>query len=177
MEFTTSDYTFDPPEERFNLLDLDENEIYLKSLSVVMNDFTSEDFIPGMLHLNSRSIIFDPDNEASSLIKIRYNSHFEFECISHEQVRGIYDMINATKSSISHIDTSTGAKKGSKVTPRKKEGGPKRGKPAPSGKSLTSYLDKHPSFKSIKPGYTSSKLILTLSKGQIAQIHVIRNLR
>jgi hypothetical protein len=156
MEFTRSEHTLAPPSERFCLLDLDENEFYLKTLHVVMNDLNTEEFINGNLHLNSRSIVFDPDNESLPLIKIRYNSHFEFECISYEQIRSLFEAINHNKSTLSNIESSSIPRKNSenkftKVSPRKKEAKSsysKKGKTMAPGKSLTSYHDKRPSLKS-----------------------------
>lgn len=126
MEFTSSQYTLEPPSERFWLLDLDENEYYLKTIHVVMNDLNTEEFINGNLHLNSRSIVFDPDNESMSLIKIRYNSHFEFEWMSHEQIRTLFEAISMNKSSVSNFEGSSMHKKSGdskfpKISPRKKD--------------------------------------------------------
>ena len=145
MEFTWEKHTLTPPRDRFNLLDLDENELYLKSIRVVMNDLNTEEFVHGNLHLNSRSIIFDPENEALPLIKIRYNSHFEFECISHEQIQSLYDSINTNKSGVSNAERSGSLHRKSvdakmtKVSPRKKDSGTiytKKGKHSVQGKSI-----------------------------------------
>lgn len=108
MEYTCTQHTFTSPSERFCLLDLDENEYYLRTLQVVFNDPISDEFIYGNLHLNSRSIVFDPDNEALPLTKIRYNSHVDFECISHEQIINLYDALSINKSDINSRESSTG---------------------------------------------------------------------
>ena len=171
MEFTSNKNTLTPPSERFCLLDLDENEYYLKSLNVVMNNFNSEEFVPGILHLNSRSMIFDSDNEALPLIKIRYNSHFEFEWISHGQIKALYDSIVVNKSSLSNLDSSNNPRRSadgdlSKGSPRKKETKnlySKKSKGITSGKSLTSYLDKRPSFKSFPKSKTGSGKVIKIT--------------
>jgi hypothetical protein len=124
MEFTCNQYSLTPPSDRFNLLDLDENEYYFKSLKVAMNDLNTEEFILGILHLNSRSLIFDPNNQALPLIKIRYNSNFEFECMSYEQIATLYDTINSNKTTI-NADSSLFKRnedsKVAKLSPRKKQ--------------------------------------------------------
>lgn len=125
MEYTCNHNTLPPPSERFCLLDLDENETHLKTLRVVMNDLNTEDFVEGLLHLNSRSLIFDAHNQALPLIKIRYNSNFEFECMSHEQISTIFNANSMNKSSFSNPDNSSMIYKGddpklSKISHRKK---------------------------------------------------------
>ena len=98
MEFTTCNFTWESPNERFWLFDLDEHEYYFRSLNVIMNDSANEDLVRGFLHLNSRSIIFDPYNEALPLIKIRFNSHFEFEWMPSEKIESLSDIFNISKS-------------------------------------------------------------------------------
>lgn len=99
MESTFTTYSIDPPNDRFSLFDLDENEVYLRSIRVVLN----EEFEQGLLHLNSRSIIFDPDNQTMPLIKIRFNSRFDFECLSYEQVFDLHDNLLVNKSSSAFV--------------------------------------------------------------------------
>ena len=128
MEFTTCNFTWESPNERFWLFDLDEHEYYFRSLNVIMNDSANEDLVRGFLHLNSRSIIFDPYNEALPLIKIRFNSHFEFEWMPSEKIESLSDIFNISKSVKSKFEampTSHSRKsvdgKNSKLSPSKKE--------------------------------------------------------
>ena len=156
MESTYSTYTLDPSNERFSLFDLDENETYLRSIRVVVN----EEFEHGMLHLNSRSIIFDPDNETLPLIKIRYNSRFDFECLSFEQVNDLYEAMILNKSSSSYAKETAEMRKTSenkltKNSPRKPNTAitntyGKKGKKTNYGKSTSSDIQRRPSLPSFR---------------------------
>lgn len=76
--------------------------------------------------------------------------------MSHEQIQSIFETININKSTLSNIDNSSIPNKSedekfAKNSPRKKDLKPsygRKGKAMTTGKSLTSYLDKRPSFKS-----------------------------
>ena len=70
-----------------------------------MNDSSNEELVQGHLHLNSRSVVFDPYNEALPLIKIRFNSHFEFECMPSEKVESLSDLFNISKSVKTKFDS------------------------------------------------------------------------
>ena len=97
------------PHERFNLFHIDNLEIHLESLTVSAflhdidpsNPPTKESdqklenislLKNGVLHINSRSMVFDQDTKETlpDLAKFRFNSKFDFERISGDQLEQVH---------------------------------------------------------------------------------------
>ena len=68
------------PNPRFNLFHLDAHEIHLDSFKVQIFDPSQKSLQHGLLHVCSRSIVFDSAHMETDLLKLRYNaSKFTFD--------------------------------------------------------------------------------------------------
>lgn len=107
------------PRDRFNLFHIDNKELHLETLNVSAflldtnqqslqsreTDVKLESALllqNGCLHVNSRSLVFDQDQSITDkrypdLIKFRYNSKFEYEVLSGEQLEVVHQHILETQ--------------------------------------------------------------------------------
>lgn len=107
------------PNQRFNLFNIDNQELHFDSLSVSAfiidvdtqslhkrdTDIKLESALllqKGLLHFNSRSLVFDQDQnitdkQFSDLVKFRFNSKFDYEVLSGEQLEVVHYQILETQ--------------------------------------------------------------------------------
>jgi len=97
------------PHERFNLFHIDNQEQHLESLSVsafihngsILAGESSQLLQNGILHICSRSILFDQDNSVGEekflpdLVKFRYNEKFDFEVVQGEQLEMVHQQVQS----------------------------------------------------------------------------------
>ena len=101
------------PNPRFNLFHIDEQEHHLETLTVSafvfdadMACLTSREadqklensslLQNGVLHVNSRSLVFDQeakDSQLPDLTKFRFNSKFDFQVLSGEQLESVHSQV------------------------------------------------------------------------------------
>jgi hypothetical protein len=101
------------PNQRFNLFHIDDQEHHLETLTVSAFMFDSDLsslasreadqrlensslLQNGVLHVNSRSLVFDQeakDNKLPHLTKFRFNSKFDFHVVSGEQLETVHSQV------------------------------------------------------------------------------------
>jgi len=78
------------PHQRFNLFHIDTQEKHLDSFGVSIFDPSTNSKEPGVLHLCSRSVVYDSDTMSTDLLKLRFSpGTFSFDNFCGEELQQV----------------------------------------------------------------------------------------